>query len=345
MDEKKNESKNRLLPCYGHNANEETAIFNKRPSWNIEDTIDEKYLEFLAPHSRRYFSRLRPLFSFEVKSLTSLNAFSHVLLQDGVLYLMRFFQRFPTPHGLMSKILIHENLGTLIPKAWKEHILYYRVQGSEATEVSNKKKNLFLYLSFAQFHSDEEAISQLRETLKSYQGKVFVVTNLNILRGEDYLNYDRSFAFNHAHKLFAEIDVEFIDFGNLGSALSTFKLESDFLVFNPYQYWFSDSYLEHYFYNQGISRSPEKSEKFDKGDICESIALGPHHAMVISEDFVASKSTHSFLYEQMQYPHGETFQREPVVDRNIEDYFKVKYSSQALEKLAFSVAKKLRKEA
>ena len=72
---------------YGQMANEETNLFNRRANWNVEDALDEKYLEFLAPHSRSYFSRMRPLFSFEIKNLNGLNSFSHVLFRDGLVFL------------------------------------------------------------------------------------------------------------------------------------------------------------------------------------------------------------------------------------------------------------------
>ncbi len=338
---RKNEKKvNELLSCYGHIANEETALFNKRSSWNNEDTLDEKYLEFLAPHSRRYFSRLRPLFSFEVKSLTSLNAFSHILFQDGVLHLMRFFQRFPHPKGLISKILIHENLTMITPRSWREHILYYRLQGRENPSDHIEKENLFLHISFAQYHSDERAVEELREVLKKYKGKVFAIAGLNIMRGEDYLNYDRSYAFEQSSMLFKGIDVEFIDLQKVSQAISSFGKNSDFLVYNPYQYWFSDSYLDHFFFNLGLSSLHvyQGSDNF--------IPMGPHHGMVISKDgsVCNDSATYKFLFEDMGYPAGELFKLEPPVDRNIEDYFKVRYTSQALEKLSFEVAKRLRKE-
>lgn len=324
-----------FLPYYGHSANEETSIFNKRSAWNQEDTLDEKYLEFLAPHSQSYFSRLRPIFSFEVKSLTSLNAFSHILFRDGVLHLLRFFQRFPEPKGLMSKVLIHENLGSLIPKAWCEHILFYRVQ---AQERFVQKENLFLHISFSQYQSDKESIKNLRMILEQVRGKIFVITGLNILRGEDFLNYDRSFAFEQSHQLFAGLDIEFIDFKNSSDPLSLYQERSNFLVFNPYQYWFSDSYLEHHFLSNGII--PLQQETMS-GDY---VALSPHHGMVIATEGKKSSMIKETLFEQLHYPCGELFKNEPRVDRNIEDYFKVSYTSQAFEKMSFDMAKKIAKD-
>jgi len=321
-----------LLSCFGHSANEETALFNKRSTWNRADTIDEKYLEFLAPHSQPYFSRLRPLFSFEVKSLTSLNAFSHVLFRDGVVHLLRFFQRFPEPKGLMSKILIHQNLGPVVPPAWRKSILYYRVQ---AGERNSQKDNLFLHISFIQFHSDEKAIKNLRETLERISGKIFVVTGLNVLRGEDFLNYDRSYAFDQSHQLFTGLNVEFIDLGAVTSALSLYKHESSFMVFNPYQYWFSDSYLEHHFLNQGLNNLGEEAMS---GDF---IPLGPHHGMVIGKEGKVCSAIEKELFQELGYPTGDLFSGEPSIDRNIEDYFKVRYTSSAFEKMAFDLACKI----
>lgn len=326
---KENES---LLPCYGHSANEETALFNKRSAWNREDTIDEKYLEFLAPHSKPYFSRLRPLFSFEIKSLTSLNAFSHILFRDGVVHLLRFFQRFPEPKGLMSKIIIHQNLSAIVPPAWRKCILYYRIQ---AGKRASQKENLFLYISFIQYHSDERAIKKLRETLEKISGKIFVVTGLNVLRGEDFLNYDRSYAFDQSHQLFAGLNVEFIDLQSASPALSSSKHESNFMVFNPYQYWFSDSYLEHHFFNLGLNRLEQDSMS---GDF---VPLGPQHGMVIAKEGKISSSVEKQLFKEMGYPTGELFRGEPSVDRNIEDYFKVRYTSAAFEKMAFDLARKI----
>src|SRR5690606_8121446 len=76
-----------LIDCSSSLAKEETALFNHRRNWNPPDSIDDKYLQLITPYDLPYHNPLRPLFSFQIKSLDSLNAFSHILLQDGVYFL------------------------------------------------------------------------------------------------------------------------------------------------------------------------------------------------------------------------------------------------------------------
>ncbi len=334
---------NSILQCYGHNANEETASFNKRVSWNNEDTLDEKYLEFLAPHSNRYFSRLRPLFSFEIKSLTSLNAFSHILLRDGVVHLMRFFQRFPRPAGLMTKIMIEESLYALVPSAWKEYILFYGLRNISTHE--NVKKNLFVQMSFAKYQNDIDSITELKRDLAKVEGKVFAQIGLNVLRGEDYLDYERSYAFEQAHEVFKDCDVSFVNFKEATGLLEDIKDTCAFLIYNPFQYWFSDSFYDHHFSNLGLI--PFQNKQRGSGLY---IALGPHHGMEINPYHVKDEQSGKLnrklqkdLVDRLGYPEGAYFKNEPLVDRNVEDYFKVKYTSHNFEKLAFSIAKEIRK--
>ena len=336
-------NQNSILQCYGHNANEETASFNKRVSWNNEDTLDEKYLEYLAPHSQRYFSRLRPIFSFEIKSLTSLNAFSHILLRDGVVHLMRFFQRFPRPSGLMTKVIIEESLHALVPSAWKEHILFYGLRNISPNH--NVKENLFLQMSFAKYQNDIDSITELKKNLAKVEGKVFAQIGLNILRGEDYLDYERSYAFEQAHEIFKYCDVSFVNFKEATGLLEDIKDTTAFLIDNPFQYWYSDSFYDHHFSNLGLTPFQNK----EKGSGMY-IALGLHHGMEIQafddrdkQSGKLDRELQKDLFDRLGYPDGSDFRNEPLVDRNVEDYFKVNYTSHNFEKLAFSIAKEISK--
>ncbi|MAF78464.1 MAG: hypothetical protein CME60_09895 [Halobacteriovoraceae bacterium] len=324
------------IPCFGHNANEETAGFNKRNSWNREDTLDEKYLEFLAPHSRKYFSRLRPIFSFEIKSLTSLNAFSHVLLRDGVLHLLKFFQRFPSPKGLISKIIIDEEFEPLVPDSWKERIFYFKIRGKKEGPL---KENLFLFLTVSKYQHTDDSIIQLNEILNSVKGNVFVTTSLNILRGEDYLDYDRSQAFRMSDSLFKGREVDFVGLHQLGGLISEYRESSSFLNFNPYKYWFSDSFVNHYYLNQGISNIeiPDK-----KNNESMNIDLGPYHSMSIHRGGKhINAELKKLLFDDFQFPLGEFFNDQGNGDRNIDDYFKVFYTQNKFEKMAQVIAQKL----
>lgn len=325
-------SKDLSLDLFSDISIEETNLFNRRDLWNPEDATDEKYREYLAPQSLSYFSRLRPMFSFEVKNLDKLSAFNHVLFRDGTLFLLRFFSQFPVPGKLRSKILIHKDCSFIVPEAWREHIICYETV--QAHKVSKKSFHQLVWpLTLGELDFLEEDYEGAFEIIGK-QGNiknVYVIPQYNMPRGEDYLDYDRSKIFHQMKALergLKGLDVIFIDISKRGGI--DFN-ECLYLPFNPGKIYFSDSSFDHEFLGSGAcSLTHTESDEY--------ISLSPYHGMRLQsyESAVSEKRNQEkkrILFDQLGFPLSSSFQNEPVVKRDTEDFYEIFYYSKSLLKL------------
>ena len=320
-----------LLDCYSKLAHEETLLFNRRESWNSEDAVDEKYIEYLMPTSTPYFSRLRPLFSFEVKSLSSLNNFSHILFRDGALFLLRFFIRFKSPGDLRCKILIHEDFCDFVPEQWKEHIYFYKL--TPLGKVQKMVTEAIVHLVPDTYRSVDELALEVRELKANCRNikKFKLLVTHNTLRGEDYLDYCRFSEFNAVDVIKSELGSEDFELLKLESFWSKDLSQSLFYSCKGTRLLNSDSFFEHHALACGAQVHGLKTSSKE----VEIIDLSPHHAMSIKKDVSTKKSLVSeFLFNQIGFPDGELFTGEPADVRGLEDYFKVFYYSKDLLELA-----------
>lgn len=328
---------------YGQMANEETNLFNRRDSWNREDALDEKYLEFLAPHSHSYFSRLRPLFSFEIKSLNGLNSFSHVLFRDGIVFLLRFFINHPNPQGIKTKILIDRELAFCVPQPWRDHVLLYDVvmKPKDANQCHvfsydslSKAKNIVIILDLHE-NQEQECLKSFVEEQVEKRDHVYLLPFFNQMRGEDFLSYDRAENLMSLKELFSE-KVTVLN----ASDVSQFgHKESVFLHANPQKIFQSDSNVVHSFLRSGW-KSPSILEAKEQDFV---IGLGPNHGMRICPFVLneAQETLYERLHGDLKFPTGALFKSEPVIKRELEDYFKVFYYSNDLLKLSFELGRGL----
>ncbi len=319
------------LSFFGDMANEETNLFNRRPSWNNEDSLDEKYLEYMLPHSKAYFSRLRPLYSFEIKKLGALNSFSHVLLRDGLVFLLRFFHLNPRPLALQTKVFIHRDLAFVVPEAWKSHIyLYETVSYTPERPRANSSKNLVIAINLHEGQKKAN-LSRLLEPYKDKAQFLYVLPLFQVMRGEDFLNQKRADVFNLVRELFPK-EAKMVDLEELSHL---YAKETSFIHCNPQRTFLSDSSLEHRWLSQGYT-SPLIKEVARVRDDATLVSLSPYHGMKLSlfETPKWQEPLRVRLYEQLQFPSGALFQGEPQFNREIEDYYKIFYYSSGLLELA-----------
>ena len=323
---------------FGPLANEETNLFNRRMNWCPEDTVDEKYLEYLRPHSKVYFSRLRPMFSFEVKSLESLNQFSHVLFRDGLVFLLRFFQRYREPSKLKCKIYIHESFRWVVPKSWQENIeLYQIVESTDPNTVSPKKQKPNELNLIIDLH-DKTLDYRKLDGLSHYEA-IRIIPFLNVLRGEDFLDYERSTQLHVIERakniLGPSLSYQLSSWSELiGSDLKG----ASFLNLGERGAFYSDSALSHTLLSKGAH-----GIEYKKGGE-NLISLSPYHSFeLLSFDLDGEyREVNEVLYHDLDFPTGPAFTSEPSLERGVEDYFKVHYYSTGLLDLCEYLIKKRR---
>ncbi|MCR9202937.1 MAG: hypothetical protein NXH75_00025 [Halobacteriovoraceae bacterium] len=320
------------LDLYSEMANEETNIFNRRENWNPEDSVDEKFSEYMRPHSLSYFSRLRPIFSFEIKDLSSLSGFSHVLFRDGILFLLRFFQIHPEPAKLRTKILIQKELAFLVPKAWENNVLLYRtVFKSGLSELAEPRKKLILAVTFGEMKLEKKAIKDICQNILKETSieQVTIIPFYNILRGEDFLSYDRASLFSQMGDIKTQLsryEIEFLDYSQRGILDYS---ECLFHQFNPGKVYFADSLLDHDLLGGG-------AVPLIKKESTKIVSLSPYHGMEVSP-FQLDKEQKQKKERLDSFP--KKFDSEPTLSREKEDFFDIFYYSKNILKLAYELGK------
>lgn len=316
---------------HGNSANEETNIFNRKSMWCEVDRVDEKYGEFLRPHSTPYFSRLRPFFSYEIKSLDSLNQFTHVLLRDGLVFLLKFFQRFPDPGHLQTILLCHKDLAWVVPESWQGQFQYYeRVQQLDSHLVSSENgvvKNLLIL----DLHSLDEFRENLEKKILPFKGeKIELLSFYNIMRGEDIDNYDRAEILEFKE----ELSKHFSSIENISWSELQGGSHYHFLNLNEEGVFYRDSFVSHTLLSSGAKDiRARKVETLEGGDL---VSVSPYHSFFISdkaEENNDSKAKRDQLFKILKFPSGDMFLSEPQIDRAVEDYFKINYYSEPFLKL------------
>ena len=79
----------------------------------------------LLPWTEGYASPLNHISLFSITSPSQLTMYHFVLVRDGALTLVDFFNRFPSPVGFKNLFIVHKNLKSLIPDKWCKLILFY----------------------------------------------------------------------------------------------------------------------------------------------------------------------------------------------------------------------------
>jgi hypothetical protein len=95
----------------------------------LQTTALREKLSCLWPSSDEFYHPLNPMFAAGFTEPQHLNAFSIALLRDGAHTLMDFYLRFPSPKLVKTIFLVPADLYFLVPDAWREQTLAYRLEG------------------------------------------------------------------------------------------------------------------------------------------------------------------------------------------------------------------------
>ena len=296
-------------------AKEETALFHRQSLWLEEDLYISKFKHFLSPHSNNFYSELRGIFSFEIQKLESLNYFEFISFRDGILPLMCFFQRYPTPDLFKKRIFIHSKMGAIVPEAWKGQISFYDF--NYKVQKDNSKLVLSLFAQEDQFEKSQ--LLELFKTTFSKYEEFQVLISEPVLRGED-LPEGRSTFFQKIVFELGKLNKK-ITFVNLNELLGKNLSEWDFYDFNPRHFWYSWSYIE-----QVISMKGAQLVKYSVESLPDGIEQSP--SLVLSLD---PEKTGTSLY----------FKLEGGLDRSGQSYDEVKLFSDDLFYLAKKIGKTL----
>jgi hypothetical protein len=229
-----------------------SSLFKNSQLWSLNSEQGRQMLRILGKHSHDFFSPLRTLFLFEIKSLEALSYFSPVLVRDGALTLLHFFYKYPEPTNPQGLILVHHRLRNLIPHSWRPHFLTYDITSTESSPVSQL---LLIPSMFGPRQCRPKYVSEtITAALKITAKGQYDITCCPIAaqNQEDYLTLDRL----TAH--YSELMIEICNNSRRpAQVIKHSELESkdfsgwNFLDLNEYNYFYSHSYLEQFLLNNG----------------------------------------------------------------------------------------------
>ncbi|MEK6580710.1 MAG: hypothetical protein AABZ55_15910, partial [Bdellovibrionota bacterium] len=150
---------------------ESDKIWNNFNWLNVEKSHIATY-QFLGPHSKRYVSKLRPIFLNDFKTPDVLSQGSHFMARDGVLSLSWFFFKHPRPPLGESVILIHQKCAGLVPQSWRKRVAFYEFVSNEASVSAAKvpKKCIFLLSLFDERHTTLDHIERILTQMAQARG-------------------------------------------------------------------------------------------------------------------------------------------------------------------------------
>lgn len=146
----------------------------------------------LGFHSLSYYSPMKACFSFEVGNLDLITHLSPVLLRDGVLGLIDFFNNNPVPQE-KTLILIHKSLSYLIPNRWLNHCLGFQYESRLENRNNIEEKRNILVIGNSGFGKKQGAQASLELLLshKKYLGDIEEIWLTNFPTfPKDSLRYD-----------------------------------------------------------------------------------------------------------------------------------------------------------
>lgn len=285
---------------------EELATFRAKALWLRNDKLTKVINRFFEPHSKKFFSTLRPLFLHQLKSNDALAYFSPVLSRDGLCSLLYYFRRNPFPPSSDVFLLINRRFAAFIPEAWRYHVGFYHVVPRAGRPVRRSDcKDVYLLLSpLGPRHC---SLDYLRERLRAVKRssveeaqnvRFYVLAFFNqsaLISGEKIDQRSRYF-FELVSCVLQELGsaAEFMDWDRL----LTRELEgSIFLDCNEFDLFYSESFVNQHFLSRG-ARSGATSGVKDPQAV--EVPLSFYHSYDISiEGFPGNSATVATIQAQL----------------------------------------------
>lgn len=277
-------------------SDDETLQCYQSERWGRDDSLVE-YLQFMfSPHGLDYVSPLNALFLYKLKNLQQLSYFKNIFVRDGALLLFKFFTQYPDPGRLKTNLIISEKLSFLVPPAWLNQTYFYNTYSA----VTAKPKTVLVHGILQEFSISsknfEKKIKQLR---LEYPDSRFVgLFNFPFPETQEALwewNQFHTDAYRKTLKVFP--DFEFLNW-NEAQKLPASDLALCGIAHRDF--WYSDSYVDHYFLQKGASLTVLKAPT-ENTPIIEKIEFSAFHGIHIHQNrTVQCKIFSQALFQEYQ---------------------------------------------
>ena len=241
----------------------------------------QNFLGFLWPVALDYYSPLNPFFLADYPPLSSIPRRRGGLARDGLISLLWFFKRNPTPGKFDGNLWVHRSLEAWVPKAWRPLTGTYEIESIGTRKTGRTRQFLLLGIGMESYCSLRHLESQLAEIASVLSPAELARAKISaFLPGR----YD-GFGNEHSHGYYGEfvrrilgtlgLNVEFIDWRRVEAMASLSGYEV--VEFNE-KLLCADSYLLHFTLSRGATlfRKPTRNSSRDRGTL---VQLSPFHGM------------------------------------------------------------------
>jgi hypothetical protein len=111
------------------------------------------YLNYLWPISTDYSSPLNPFFLVEAEDASTLVSHRVWMARDGLIPLLWFFKRNPTPRGFEGDLLVSAEFADYVPPAWTKQVGLFELVSTLGTAVKKPKSLLITGISMETYCS------------------------------------------------------------------------------------------------------------------------------------------------------------------------------------------------
>jgi len=295
-----------------------------------KDHSVEMITRFLWPVANDYYSKLNPIFLYQIHDLGLFSYAPNWLLRDGLVGLLWFFKKNPKPPPKWkSCLLVHSSLVRYVPPLWRKFVGSYRLK----TQVSSclERRCLLLtglvteaFCSLESLNVQIEKIAAHLDSAGKRKKKVFsfLLVKPNVLGGDECSQFVCEYLLK-IQKVFGP-EISPINW-NQWLRLESFQ-EFDIVDFNDYTVC-ADSFLYHYALSLRGALFAESPRRQDLDfDVGEYQSLSPYHGLEVcyeipkekwpeypSETFIENKKyrkigiNRSSVNEQRVFPWSRSF--------------------------------------
>jgi hypothetical protein len=252
----------------------------------------KEFFWHFRPCTTEYGSSLNSVFLSEIPNLEVFNKRPVWLVRDGLVPLLWFFRNYPKPGAIKSRLLIHEELVSVVPTAWIKHVGSYltvtNFQEGVLKPKASEPKFLFTGLLMDSIFSLDSVDEQLENLHKEF--------------GPNFKKAEKTLCLFIRHDMFIPEDqssfqVKFMVklMQGLGSNVNVISLDELKLVSNWYGFYFqdwnakrvvSDSFITHMALSRGAKMldrgRPQVLGKVGRGE--RFVPLSPYHGMLIKDN-------------------------------------------------------------
>ena len=246
------------------------------------------FIEYLWPMTSPYASPLNPRFLMDFEIFGMKETDSSFLVRDGLVPLLWFFRRWPTPENFKNTMIVPRRLLRFVPEAWQARVAGYEIVNLEKPgfEPAASNSQIFFYgLAMPGYCTFEHLEARLNQIKNHHKNNSKLISMLP-LRFSFKHDPSLEFHFRFMQEIFRVLgtDILSVDLNYVESQLryqgfQVLDLSDGFLI--------SDNYLTHLALSRGarLMDAPvlSKDLEFAPAEGHRVVRLSPYHGYLIQD--------------------------------------------------------------